>query len=160
MKIETPKDERGKMWGKMEKEIQSGARQKDGSFVLFGKWKKFVRIESGYKLYQVDGSWIRHNLSFYFGHGGHGLVHECIPLDEIWVSSHHPYEGKGAMMNCTCKMHKKGQKMSDKCFNSTALHELTECNQMKRGKIYWVSHNMALKKEHQAGLLRDPYDDL
>jgi hypothetical protein len=160
MKTKISGDRRNEMWRRMEKEIYSGARRKDKLFILSGKWKKFVRKQSGYKIYRVDGSWVRHNLLFYFGHGGHGFVHEFIPTGEIWVSSHHPYEGKGSMANCVCKLHKKGQKMSDNYFNSTTLHELTECNQMKNGKTYWAAHNIALKVEHKAGLVKDPYSDL
>ena len=31
---------------------------------------------------------------------------------------------------------------------------------MKRGKSYWESHNIALEKEKQIGLLSDPFNDL
>jgi hypothetical protein len=160
MKTTTPKDKRNGVWQLMEKNIQSNALRKDKSFSLSGKWKKLVRKQNGYKIYRVDGSWVRHNLSFYFGHGGHGFVHEFIPVDEIWVSSHHPYEGRGSVINCTCRLHKKGQKMSDNYFNSTVLHEITECNNMKKGKVFWVAHNIALETERKAGLIEDPYGDL
>lgn len=160
MNKKIPKDPRNETWGKIEKEVQSIAHRKDRSFVLSGRWKKFVRKQGGYKVYKVDGSWVRHNLSFYFGHGGHGFVHEFIPLNEIWVSSYHPYEGRSAIVNCVCKLHRKGQKMSDNYFNSTVLHEITEHNEMKKGKIFWVAHNIALETERKAGILKDPYSDL
>lgn len=159
MKMKTPKDTRNEVWGRMEKNIQLGTGRKDKSFILSGKWKKFVRNQAGYKIFRVDGSWIRHNLCFYFGHGGHGFVHEFVPANEIWVSSHHPYEGRGAMANCVCKLNKKGQKMSENYFNSTALHEIAEANEMKRGKTFWKAHQMAVEAEIKAGILKNPYSD-
>ena len=160
MKIKTPRDRRNEIWPVMEKEIQSGSKKKDKTFVLSGSWKKFVREQDGFKIYRVNGSWVRHNLSFYFGHGGHGFVHEFIPVDEIWVSSHHPYEGRGATVNCSCKLKRKGQKISQNYFDSTVIHEITECNQMKKGRIYWVAHNIALAKEKESGILENPYGDI
>jgi len=160
MKNKIPHDLRNNLWAAMEKEAQKNARMKDKLFILSGPWKKFVRKTNGYKVYRVNGSWVRHNLLFYFGHGGHGMVHEFIPLNEIWISTHHPHEGKGSIANCACKLRRKGQKMSLNYFNSTALHEITECNQMKKGKIYWAAHNIALKAERNSGLLKNPYSDL
>jgi hypothetical protein len=40
------------------------------------------------------------------------------------------------------------------------IHEITECEEMKRGDHYWRSHNLALEKEKDVGLIRDPFNDL
>lgn len=81
--LKIPTDTRDQTWRDIEKKVQLDAKNKDKRFVLKGKWKKFVRREQGYKIYSVDGRWIKTNLCVYFNHGGHGLVHEFIPLDEI-----------------------------------------------------------------------------
>lgn len=154
------KDERGETWPLLEKEIQARARKKDKKFVLTGKWKKFLRNQDGYKIYSVDGKWVRANLCVYFGHGGHGFAHEFIPLNEIWVSTRHANEGASSISQCACKLKKRGQKFSKNYFNSTAIHEIAECEAMKKGKSFLESHHTALLKEKEAGLLSDPYADL
>ena len=159
LKQNVPKDKRDKTWSILEKEIQLGAKNKDGSFALAGKWKKFAGAEKGYKIFSVDNRWIKNNLCVYFGHGGHGMVHEFIPLDEIWISSHHYKEGRNYVSDCPCKIRKKGLKVSRNFFRSTVLHEITECEEMKKGRNYWKSHHKALEKEKESGLLPHPFDD-
>lgn len=154
------RDRRNPFWRTLEKTIQSRAKKKDRSFRLSGTWKKFLRMENGYNIFAVNGTWIRNNLSAYFGHGGHGFVHEFIPLDEIWVSTHHYDEGDEDVSKCNCTVKKKGQKVSKKYFESTLLHEMTECIEMKIGKPYWEAHNIALDAEREAGFLVDPFEDL
>ena len=157
--ISFPKDNRDKTWMYLEQKIQSNAQSKDKTFVLKGKWKKFVRLEQGYKIFSVDAGWIRVNLCVYFGHGGHGLVHEFIPLDEIWTSSHHYDDENNELFSCLCKTKKKGQECSKNYFDSTVIHEITECEEMKKRKSFWESHHIALEKEKQVGLLSDPFND-
>ena len=152
-------DTRNTLWRELEVEIQSRAKKKDHSFRLTGSWKKFLRKESSYKIYVVNGKWIRNNLCAYFTHGGHGFVHEFIPLDEIWIETHHPSEGINEMTLCPCKVKKKGQNVSKNFFESTILHEITEYELMKKGINYWVAHHAALQKEREVGLIKDPYDD-
>jgi hypothetical protein len=118
-----------------------------------------VRKQGAHKIYAVDGAWIRNNLCFYFGHGGHGLVHEFIPVDEIWVSTRHYHEGRSSITRCGCLTRSKTQKVSEAYFKSTVIHEIKEYEQMKAGKRFWVAHQAALKKEQQVGLLSDPYID-
>jgi hypothetical protein len=153
-------DKREKLWREIEASIQKKSSQKDKKFRLTGKWKKFLKKDSGYKVYRVDGKWIRTNLCCYFGHGGHGFVHEFIPMDEIWISTHHYNEGPYDLQKCNCKTRTKNQKASDAYFKSTTLHEITECEWMKKGKSFWESHNLALEAEEEAGFLDDPYADL
>ena len=151
------KDTRDKLWKEIEESIQKKALMKDKKFRLTGKWKKFLRFQDGFKVYSVDGKWIRNNLSCYFGHGGHGYVHEFIPLDEVWISTEHYNEGRFSLNSCSCKTKRK--KVSKNYFESTLIHEIEECQQMKKGKNYWVSHNIALDKERKVGLLDDPFED-
>lgn len=147
------KDTRDKLWARLERDIQSRGRKKDKKCALSGKWKKFVRKQNGSKIYAVDGEWVRNNLSVIFGHGGHGYVHEFIPLDEIWVGTQH-FDG------CDCKNVKKNQKASRPYFDSTAIHEITEFKLMKKGMIYWRAHQIALQKEIEVGLLKDPHTEI
>lgn len=149
------KDYRDKLWAALEQEIRCRASKKDKTFILSGKWKKFVRKQNGYKIYAVDGKWIRDNLSVYFGHGGHSLVHEFIPNNEIWISTHHYQEGKSEISRCSCKIKNKPKKVSKNFFDSTVIHEIKEHEEMKRGKNYWRAHQIALEKEREVGLITD-----
>ena len=151
MKYIFKKDNRDKFWTKLEKNIQNSALKKDKRFVLSGKWKKYVRRQDGFKVYLVDGEWIRNNLSVTFGHGGHGYVHEFIPNDEIWVEKNHPESINNI---------KKGEKMSKKFIDSTIIHEMTEFKEMKKGLNYWKAHQIALEEEKELGLLKDPYKEI
>lgn len=151
------KDMRDKLWHELELEIQRRENKKDRSFKLCGKWKRFLRIQDGLKVYAVDGKWIRNNLSVIFGHGGHGYVHEFIPKNEIWVSTHHYHESSWS--KCGCDVSKGGQKVSENYFDSTTIHEIAEFKAMRTGKSYWESHQIALQKEEEAGLLKNPYYD-
>ncbi len=151
MKI--PKDQRNKLWSEIEDDVAKRAPKKDRKFKLEGKWKKFLRSQEGFRVYLVDGEWVRTNLSIIFGHGGHGFVHEFIPHNEIWVDNHHP-------VTCDCKNVRKDRKMSVPYTNSTILHEITEYNKMKKGMKYWPAHNIALEAERKAGILEDPYSEI
>lgn len=151
---QTTKDNRDKLWAKIELDIQKRGNKKDKNFRLTGKWKKFVRKQGGFKVYAVDGTWIRNNLSVIFGHGGHGLVHEFIPLNEIWISMRHYSETK--WNKCPCRNIKKNQPVSKNYFDSCTVHEITEFKKMKKNLPYWTAHNMALEKERELGLLPDP----
>lgn len=150
MKI--PKDKRSKLWSEIEKDVQTRAPKKDKKFNLAGKWKKFLRQEGGFKVYVVRGEWVRNNLSIIFGHGGHGFVHEFITHNEIWIDTHH--------IDCNCKNVRKDRKMSDSYRDSTTLHEITEYIEMKKGKKFWLAHNLALEAERKAKILPDPYSEV
>lgn len=153
------KDPRPRLWADLEREIARVGAKKDKRFFLRGTWKTFVRKSGGFKVYAVDGTWIRRNLCVYFGHGGHGLVHEFIPLNEIWVSTHHYADGVTEITRCICKRRSPRQKASQACFDSTVLHEIEEHRLMRRGMAYWPAHKKAEEKERAAGLLADPWDD-
>ena len=150
MKI--PKDTRSPFLAELERDIQSRGRKKDSTFRLAGDWKQFLRMERKFEVYIVDGDWVRNNLSVIFGHGGHGLVHEFIPLHEIWV-------GKQHFVDCACEKRSVRQRMSKAAIESTIVHEIAEYQAMKKGAEYWTAHEMAHEAERVAGFLHDPYDD-
>ena len=153
MKIKFKKDKRNKLWADLELSIQKRGNKKDKKFVLTGKWKKLVRNQEGFKVFKVDGEWVRNNLSVIFNHGGHGYVHEFIPINEIWVATHHPE-------NCNCSNTKKEQKLSQEYFDSTVIHEISELKEMKKGSIFWKAHQIALQKEKEAGILKNPHKEV
>jgi hypothetical protein len=153
MKIKFKKDARDKLWAELELKIQKGSKNKDKNFNLNGKWKKFLRRQGGFKVFSVDGEWIRNNLSVIFGHGGHGYVHEFIPLDEIWIATHH-------FGDCGCSNVKKDKKVSQQYFDSTTIHEITEFKLMEKGKKYWEAHQLSLQKEIDAGILKNPHREI
>lgn len=143
MLMKIVEDTRELTWPELENDIQRRGEWKDPDFVLDGKWKEFVRDQEGFKVYAVDGSWVRNNLSVIFGHGGHGLVHEFIPMDEIWISTNH-YP--------SCKHHGVGE-VSEAYFDSCTAHEIKEFQEMEKGKDFWEAHNIALELERKLGLI-------
>jgi len=147
-----PQDRRKITWAELERDVQKRAVKKDRNFKLSGSWKKFVREEGGLSIYSVDGEWLRNNLSANFGHVEHGYVFEFVPIDEIWIDTHHK---KG----CGCKRVRKDRKMSVAYFESTVAHEIKEIQEMKKGLSYWKAHQMALQKERELGILSDPFTE-
>jgi len=143
------KDKRDKAWPKLEVKIQKRAENKDKNFILSGKWKKFVRKQKGFLVCGVNGEWLRTNIDVTFGDGGHGYVHEYIPLNEIWIDNCHSDKN-------VCKSLKNIKKASKEYFDSTVLHEIVEFKKMKKGMIYWKAHQIALRAEIEAGLIDDP----
>lgn len=130
----------------LERDIQFRASMKDSKFKLDGDWKIFIRKYKGFKIFAVDGEWIRSNLSAIFGHGGHGYVHEFIPLDEVWVDTFHY---RNANYDCGCSKRYKGGKVSQHFFHETIKHEVAEWIEMDKGKPFWRAHIVALKKEKE-----------
>lgn len=147
-----------KFWAVLEKEIQIRNKKKDKDFHLKGKWKKYIGIYEGYKICAVDPLWVRNNLCTYYGHGGHGMVHEFIPNDEVWVSTYHYYEPKIGGCGRGCK-HKHGLKITGLEFKQIMVHEYTECINMKKGIIFKKAHNLANIQENLIKELILPEDN-
>jgi hypothetical protein len=145
-------DNRVLSYAELEEIIQNSATNKDPNFKLSGSWKTYKGIYSNFNVYSVDGNWIRKNLSIMFGNGGHGFVHEFIPLDEIWIDIKH-YEESG-IENLP-----KDMIMSDDFTKSTILHEIIESILMRFGINFWKAHNFALDAERLAGILKDPHSE-
>ena len=98
--------------------------------------------------------WVQNNLSVLFGAGGHGRVHEFIPLDEIWVSITH-FKG------CGCSnLKSECANVSQQYFDSTVIHEIFECREMERGTPFRIAHELALDEERRAGILQDPHTEV
>jgi len=147
-----PLDSRTYSESELETKIQATAQKKDPKFRLDGPWKEFREERNGMKIYAVDFDWVYSNLSVLFHHGGHGYVHEFIPMDEIWVSYNHHH-------SCKCKNIRDDNTVSEKYFESTIRHEMLEYALMKNGADYWSAHNIALKSEGKWKLLDDPYTE-
>lgn len=140
---------------KLELEIQKRARNKDSKLILsefFPEKIVFIRMQDGFKVCRVDAEWIRNNLNAMFLHGGHGFVYEFIPLNEIWVATHHS-------KNCICKYVRPDRKMSESYFNTTVIHEICEFQKMALGMPFKKAHKEALKKEIAEGY-PDPYSEV
>jgi hypothetical protein len=142
----------------MEAEIQARAPKKDRRFIFLFRIFRFLFLREqfqyvgkkrGFRIYSVDGEWVKNNLSVVFEHGGHGYVHEFIPLDEVWVATYHP-------VGCVCKNVRADRKMSRWYSAETSDHEIDEFNDMARGIIFETAHQNALQKEIARGVL-DPY---
>lgn len=131
-------------WKEIEKSIQLRGYKKDKSFKLLGNWKHYRGYYESFIIYEVDGEWIRNNLSIIFGHGGHGLVHEFIPLNEIWIESYHH---KNKFYQCSCKNVKKTVRVSNKFYKETIKHEIVEFLEMLKGIPYWKAHIKAIIEE-------------
>jgi len=131
---------------RLEKDIQHRAPTKDRKFVVEGPWKMFVRKQAGLNIYAVDGEWVRSNLSVIYGHGGHGYVHEFIPVDEIWVDINHY---RNSNYDCGCSTRYKGGKVSKYFFNEVVRHEIAEFEAMEDGIPYWKAHQIACEKEKE-----------
>jgi hypothetical protein len=129
----------------LEKDIQSRGWNKDKTSVITGPWKKHINQVNGFTVYAVDGEWVRNNLSVLYGHGGHGLVHEFIPLNEIWISTHHY---NNSSYDCGCARN-KGGKVTAKFFHDVVKHEIAEFKEMEEGTPFWKAHQIASKKEKE-----------
>lgn len=147
-----PQDERRHLtWNEIEAKVQKVAPQKDASFRLNGPWKTYLKDQDGYRVFMVDGDWVRVNLSIIFGHGAHGYVHEFCPHDEIWIDRCHRED--------CCTGTRPGDRCTEAFVESTIAHEILEHQEMGKGKPYWTAHNMALRHERALGYLEDPYSD-
>ena len=115
---------RGPHIGDIEREIQQRASKKDESLKISGLDKKYITDYKGFKVYEVDGEWIRNNIDVIYGSGGHGRVHTFIPNDEIWISKGHnsSYQAR------------------------TIIHEINEYGKMK-DLPYYHAHKNSQKEE-------------
>ena len=113
-------------WKEMEKQIKDVSKNKDNSF-LSGKyhWKRFLFDYKKFKIYEVNGDWVRTNLCWYYGQGGHGRVHEFIPNSEIWIEKNH-----GTL----------------KYMSQTIIHEVNEWYKMNE-LPYFQAHQNSLAEE-------------
>ena len=144
----------------LEEEIQKRAEKRDKGFILSGRWKIFIREEDDFLIFAVDEVWIQTNLCVIFGHGGHGYVHEFIPVrprPEIWIAMRH-YTSLGG---CDCdNLKRKNRLVSQAFFDSTVIHEIKEFLEMEKGMIFSEADQLARQAEIEAGLLKDPTTEI
>jgi hypothetical protein len=101
--------------GDVQKLTQHGKKLPDGHDVHDRLWKK---LESGLKVWVVNGRLVRSVFDIDFTEGGHDYVYEFVPQNEVWiddaiVEQERPY---------------------------VLLHELHERNRMSTGWIYSKAH--------------------
>jgi len=154
-------DRRILFWMDVEDEIQKRAPRKDPKFCLnepfCQNWKIFIREEDGFKIFAVKGEKVRNNIDITFGHGGHGLVHVCIPLNELWIDLRHYI----CLGGCDCdNLRRRNQLVSEAFFESTVIHEKNEFWEMDKGKSFYEADRIARQLEIRAGLLKDPTTEI
>lgn len=77
------------------------------------------------KIFYVDGSIVRKYLDPYFFSGGHGLVYDYIPKNEVWIDDRNYKEDQSFVV----------------------VHELFERQLMARGRDYHSAHDFAIAEE-------------
>ena len=144
-------DKRSLSWAELERDIAERACKRDSNFRLEGPWRIFLRKEcrdgEEFAVYVVDAEWVYNNLTIQFGHGGHGYVHECIPLDEIWVAKCHTAEC--AYQEEEREAHRIGKRIQDRERDAIIVHEIAEFGLMKSGMDFWAAHNLAVEVEER-----------
>ena len=105
------------------KKVTAGRGLADPSKVHIKLWKT---LESGVKVWIVDGRLVRSAFDVDFTEGGHDHVYEFVPHDEVWIDNdleeiERPY---------------------------VLLHELHERNLMAKGWTYSKAHNDSSKLEY------------
>lgn len=96
------------------------------------KAKELGEIE-GYRIFRVDGTWIRDNVDVDFVAGGNCARYKYVPDGEVWIEND----------------------LSDKDAAATIVHEVVECDAMLDGQSYEETHAFAGKIER---VFRDQYD--
>jgi hypothetical protein len=86
-------------------------------------WKA---LESGIRVWIVDGRLVRSVFDIDFTAGGHDYVYEFVPFNEVWID------------DCTLEKERP----------YILLHELHERNRMAEGWPYSKAHNESSKKEY------------
>jgi len=88
---------------------------------------KFLGKKEGLHVYLVRGRLVREHMDFNFVFGGHDLVYNYVPKNEVWLDD--------AMLTKERKY--------------VLIHELYERNLMKKGKNYDNSHDYASAREKE-----------
>ena len=142
-----PPDDRTLSWAELERWIAERAGKRDPNYHPAGNWRTFLRKEGEFSVYTVNAEWVYNNLTVQFGHGGHGYVHECIPLDEIWVAKEHT--AQCAYEEEDKQAHARGKPIEARERDCIVVHEIAEFRAMQSGASFWVAHNKALEVEEQ-----------
>jgi hypothetical protein len=87
--------------------------------------KKFIGISKGYRIFLVNGEYIRNNLETSFTMASHHWMSRFIPQDEVWIDD----------------------KMSDLDKVAVIHHEIYELLLMQKGLPYEKAHARATRSE-------------
>ena len=87
--------------------------------------KSFLCDYEEYKVYTVNGDYVKVNHSIEFVEGGNFKVYDFIPENEIWIDN----------------------KVDEKDFKFIILHEYVEVKQMLKGLDYDSAHKIANEVE-------------
>lgn len=98
-----------------------------GAFIKHAH-KKLLGTAAEFKIWLVDGRYVRSKYDVEFTEGGHDLVYSYVPKNEIWLDDDLIAEERPYVL----------------------LHELYERLNMKQGLTYPASHNKALIIEWKA----------
>lgn len=87
--------------------------------------RRYLFAYNKFKIFEVDGEWIRNNVYAWFGIGGHGRVHLFIPNNEIWIEP---------IRNCEYTAR-------------TIIHEIKEYKLMGKKLPFYHAHLSSLTEE-------------
>ncbi len=116
----------------VEKDIQDRSSSKDKGLKIKGLKKDYIFDQGKFKIYEVDGEWIRNNLYVNYGTGGHGKVHSFIPNNEVWIEKNKKSEYKAR----------------------TIIHEINEFKKMNK-LPYYHAHKNSMKVENNSSQLKE-----
>ncbi len=109
--------------GDVKKMTTRGRVIPDAGRVHVRLWKA---LESGIKVWIVDGRLVRSVFDIDFTAGGHDYVYEFVPFNEVWIDDSTQEKERPYIL----------------------LHELHERNRMAEGWPYSKAHNESSKKEY------------
>jgi hypothetical protein len=90
--------------------------------------KEFLFDYKGYKVFDVDGNYVRNNIDIDFNGGGNPSRYQYVPDDELWIE-------------------KLSNNVETDIMGYT-VHEYVECERMKNmGETYEVAHDKASQIE-------------
>ena len=89
--------------------------------------KHLLGVMNGYKVYLVNGTYVRDHYDINFTMGSHGQADKFVPKDEVWIDD----------------------ELSEFERESLIRHELHEAELMKDGMSYEKAHESACKVEEE-----------
>jgi hypothetical protein len=87
--------------------------------------KRLIDEVDEFKVFLVNGEFVRNNLEIEFTMGSHKLMSDFIPKDEVWLDD----------------------RMSDNDILALIHHEVVEARLMRKGMSYEDAHALATKSE-------------
>lgn len=105
------------------------ADERDPKYIFDEKVpKEFLFNFKGYKVYSVDGNYVRNNIDIDFNGGGNPSRYQYVPDKQIWIE--------------------KLSNNAESDIMGYTVHEYIECERMKKlGETYEVAHDRASQVE-------------